>query len=172
MIFGVTWLAGWGFSALLLAAGMGNLALRYAISFALSYPVFILCVRIWADFMRKERPTNGDLGWHGDIPGADAEGCLIVVFAFLLGLAFAAIFAMIGGPTLLLEVAFEFVFSGTLVRRMGRVELVGDWLGSLVRKTLPLALGVLLALVGMAYWLQLKVPGAQTLGQATGVILK
>jgi hypothetical protein len=48
VIFTATWLAGWLCSALLLRLGMAHLPLRYALSFAVAYAVFILCVRIWA----------------------------------------------------------------------------------------------------------------------------
>jgi FtsH-binding integral membrane protein len=54
LIFAATWLAGWGFSWMLLAFGMKNMPARYAIGFFLSYLVFIACVRVWSDFVAAE----------------------------------------------------------------------------------------------------------------------
>ena len=169
LIFGTTWAAGWAASAALLHIGLTNMPLRYAISFALSYPVFFLCVRVWADFMRRERAGTWDLGPSIDIPLA-GEGCLILLVALILGFGLATVFAWIGGPTLLLEVAFEVVFSGTLVQRLGRTDMVGNWARALWLKTLPHALCVLIVLTGIAYWLQAKAPQAVTFAQAVKVV--
>jgi hypothetical protein len=171
LIFGITWAAGWAASAVLLHAGLTNMPLRYAISFALSYPVFFLCVRVWADFMRRERAGTWDLGPSIDLP-LGGEGCLILLVALMLGFGLATLFAWIGGPTLLLEVAFEVVFSGTLVQRLGRTEMVGNWARALWLKTLPHALSVLIVLTGIAYWLQTKAPNATTFTQAVKVVFQ
>ena len=171
LIFGMTWAAGWAASTVLLHTGLTNMPLRYAVSFALSYPVFFLCVRVWADFMRRERPGNGDWGSSIDVP-VDGEGCLIFLAALMLGLVLATLFAWIGGPALLLEVAFEVVFSGTLVQRLGRTDIVGNWARALWLKTLPHALGVLIVLSATAYWLQTKAPNATTFAQAVKVVLQ
>ena len=64
LIFGATWLAGWGFSRLLLAFGVTNMPERYAISFFPSYLVFIGCVRVWADFVSRENSGSGG-AWDG-----------------------------------------------------------------------------------------------------------
>lgn len=171
LIFGMTWAAGWAASAVLLHTGLTNMPLRYAISFALSYPVFFVCVRVWADFMRRERAGTWDLGSSIDIP-VDGDGCLILVVALMLGVVLATLFALIGGPTLLLEVAFEVVFSGTLVQRLGRTDMVGNWARALWLKTLPHALCVLIVLTGTAYWLQAKAPKAVTFAQAVKVVFQ
>ena len=171
LIFGTTWAVGWAASALLLHTGLTNMPLRYAISFALSYPVFFLCVRVWADFMRRERAGTWDLGPSIDIQ-LGAEGCLILLVALMFGFVLATLFAWVGGPTLLLEVAFEVVFSGTLVQRLGRTDMVGNWARELWLKTLPHAMCVLIVLTGIAYWLQTNAPNAVTLAQAVKVVSK
>ena len=171
LIFGMTWATGWVASAMLLRTGLTNMPLRYAVSFALSYPVFFLCVRIWADFMRRERPGSWDLGSSIDVP-VDGEGCLIFLAALMLGSVLATLFAWIGGPALLLEVAFEVVFSGTLVQRLGHTDIVGNWARALWLKTLPHALGVLIVLSATAYWLQTKAPNDTTFAQAVKVVLQ
>lgn len=171
LIFGATWAAGWVASAVLLRTGVSNMPLRYAISFALSYPVFFLCVRVWADFMRRERSGSWDLGSSIDFP-VDGEGCLIFLIALMLGFVLATFFVWTGGAALLLEVAFEVVFSGTLVQRLGRTEIVGKWARALWWKTLPHALCVLIVLSGIAYWLQTKAPTAMTFAQAVKVVFQ
>ncbi len=165
LIFAATWLAGWGFSWMLLMLGMANMPARYAISFFLSYLVFIACVRIWSDLVRAE--TGG--GWDGgsiDVGGTDGEGCLVVIAVLVLGLVAGAVFAMLGGLPLLLEVAFEVAFAGVVVRRVSRKLTVGDWLGALIRNTWLHALAALIALVAIAGVLQAKAPGAKTFGEA------
>ena len=171
LIFGITWAAGWAASTVMLHIGLTNMPLRYAVSFALSYPIFFLCVRVWADFMRRERAGNWDLGPSIDIP-LDGDGCLVLVVALMLGFVLVTLFAWVGGPTLLLEVAFEVVFSGTLVQRLGRTDVVGNWARALWLKTLPHALSVLIVLTGIAYWLQTKAPNATTFAQAVKVVFQ
>jgi len=171
LIFTVTWLAGWLCSAVLLRAGMHSMPTRYALGFGLSYLVFLACVRVWAGLMRRERGKGPD--WDGgfDLPGVDAEGCGVVLVALVLGLLVAGLFAFSGGLPLLLEAAFEVVFAGVVVRRISRKHTVGDWVARLVRNTWPHALVTLVALVGVAAWLQHKVPGSQTFAQAAKSLL-
>jgi hypothetical protein len=175
LIFAGTLAVGWVCSWALLTLGMASLPLRYAISFAASYAVFLLLVRWWADFMRTER--DGDIGWTDVMQGADlvsagTEGCFFIVGLWLVGLVAAGVFAMIGGMPLLLEVAFEVVFAGVIVRRARRSHVVGDWLGALLARTWMHALVTGLLLVGVAAYVQHKVPQAHTLREALSVLLK
>ena len=166
LIFTITWLAGWLCSWALLKVGAHNMPLRYGISFLFSYGVFVLCVRQWAGYMRAER-GSGDLGGGSfDMPGADAEGCFFVFIALIAGLLVAALFAMSGGLPLLMEVAFEVVFAGIVVKRLSRKQTLGDWLGALVRNTWIHALVALIALVSVAAILQVKAPQAATFAAA------
>ena len=170
LIFTITWLAGWLCSWTLLYLGVGNMALRYGLSFCFSYLAFVVCVRVWADFMRVERgKSDGDVG-SLDIPFVDAEGCGIVMVGLLLGLAVAGLFAMTGGLPLLLEVAFEVVFAGAVVRRIARQETVGAWASRLVRNTWLHALLALGLLTGLAAWLQAYAPGSRTFSEAVRTI--
>jgi FtsH-binding integral membrane protein len=170
LIFAATWLAGWGFSWLLLAIGMTNMPARYAICFFLSYLVFIACVRLWADVIRPERGNGWDAG-SGDVGGVDGEGCLVLLVVLVLGLVAGAVFAMTGGLSLLLEVAFEVAFAGVVVRRISRKQAVGDWLGALIRNTWLQALAALVVLVSVAAALQAKAPEATTFGAAVKAVL-
>lgn len=169
IIFAVTGAAGWLCSRLLLGAGLHSLPARYAMTFVVAYAVFALCVRVWADFMRTER--DGSLsGWDMAAADASGEGCLLTLGALVVGLLAATVFALMGGVPLLLEVAFEVVFAGAVVRRFGRRQLVGDWSGRLLRGTwLPAAL-LAFALVVVAGWLQRRAPEAVTLVQALRVV--
>jgi hypothetical protein len=129
LMFLVTWLAGWFCSYMLLRSGMGSMPLRYALSFAFSYLVFMLCVRVWADSLRAAHPESRGGEWLdvADVASAGGgEGCLIAIAAMVLGLVVAALFAAMGGLPLLLEAAFEVVFAGVIVRRISGRRRVGD----------------------------------------------
>jgi hypothetical protein len=165
LIFTLTWLAGWACSWALLKLGMGSMPLRYGLSFLLAYLVFVGCVRVWADFMRTER-GGSDVG-NFDLPVADGEGCAIVMACLVLGLLLASVFALKGGLPLLLEVAFEVVFAGVIVKRLSRRQEVGNWSAALVRNTWLHALVAWLALVVVAGSLQHQAPEAKTFAGAT-----
>ena len=169
LIFTITWLAGWLCSWILLKFGMYGMPLRYGIGFIFSYLVFIVCVRQWADYMRAERGSaNADGGL--DIAAAGSEGCLIIFAALIVGLLIAAIFAVFGGLPLLMEVAFEVVFAGVVVKRLSRRQTLGDWFAVLVRNTWIHALVALAVLVSVAYVLQAKAPHTSTFAAAVKYI--
>lgn len=166
LIFTATWLAGWLASWAMLALGLRSMPLRYALAFVFAYAVFGACVRVWSDFMRAERGDSADASASLDLPYADAEGCAFAVAIGLAALLAAGLFALTGGLPLLLEVAFEVVFAGAIVRRAARRQRVGDWSGVLVRNTWPHAAVVLVVLVSVAAVLQAKAPQAVTFSQA------
>jgi hypothetical protein len=173
MIFAATWAAGWGISGLLLGLGMKNMPLRYGLALAASYPIFFLCVRVWANVMRNpptaDNPSYSDFADCLNTP-IDGEGCLIALVVLLLGGLLAGMFSLIGGPELLLEAAFEVVFAGTMVRRLRHLQVVGNWKVPLLRNTAPFAFVVMLGLVAIAAGLQNRVPGAATFAQACRVL--
>ena len=84
----------------------------------------------------------------------------------------AGVFAMTGGLPLLLEVAFEVVFAGVIVRRARRTHVIGDWLGTALRCTWIHAAVTAIVLVGAAAYVQHKVPEAATLREGMKVLLK
>ena len=174
LMFLVTWLAGWFCSYMLLRLGMASMPLRYALSFGFSYLVFMLCVRVWSDFLRASRPesASGDLLDVADAFSFDGgEGCLIGIAALVLGFAVAALFAASGGLPLLLEAAFEVVFAGVVVRRISGGRRVGEWAETLLRNTWRHAAVALIVLVGLAAWLQAKAPDTRTFAQAVHVLM-
>ncbi len=166
LIFGATWLFGWGSSALLLQAGVASMPLRYGLSFLLSYAVFFVCVRVWCNSVQHDRrPVDGfDLGGGGD------EGCLWVLALLLAAFAIAALFWATGGFAALLEVAFEVAFAGTVVRRLSRTEVVGRWARTLFLGTWLHALAAFVLLVGTAAALQRAAPEATRFSQAAGAL--
>ena len=172
LIFSATWASGWGVSGLLLSAGMKNMPLRYGLALAVSYPVFFLCVRVWAGAMRSAPAADNRFLRSADLLNvpADGEGCLVVLIALAVGGLLAVVFMLIGGPELLLEVAFEVTFAGTLVRRLRHFQVVGSWKERLLRSTAPFALAVMLGLVVIAAGLQHRVPSATTFAQACRIL--
>lgn len=169
LIFGATCLAGWLFSSLLLWLGLTAMPLRYALAFAAAYGVFFLCVRVWCNSVHHGRGGQSD-GGSLDSPGFDGEGCLLVLAISFAAVLAAGLFWASGGFGTLLEVAFEVAFAGTVVRRLGRTEIVGNWAGRLFAGTWLHALVALLLLVGGAAWLQHKAPSASKLSTAVVLI--
>lgn len=147
LIFSATWVAGWLTSAMLLWSGMNSMPLRYALAFLASYCVFFLCVRVWCNSVHRGRGVND---WALDGAGGTPEGCLLALAIMLVALVVVALFWASGGFAALLEVAFEVAFAGTVVRRLGRTEIVGHWARHLFAGTWLQALVALLILVGVA----------------------
>jgi hypothetical protein len=172
LIFSATWASGWGVSGLLLFAGMKNMPLRYGLALAVSYPVFFLCVRVWAGAMRSASAADDRFLRSADLLNvpADGEGCLVALVTLAVGGLLAVVFMLIGGPELLLEVAFEVVFAGTLVGRLRHFQVVGSWKERLLRSTAPFALAVMLGLVVIAAVLQHRAPSATTFAQACRIL--
>lgn len=170
VFFLAMWLAGWACSALLLSRGMHSIPVRYTISTFVSYGVFIGAVGVWCRHRaRVHKPGNGstmDLGGI-DVPLVDdGEGCMIILAVAVIALLLSGVFWLMGGYAMLFEVAFETAFAGTMVYRMGRRYTLGNWAGTLVRRTWLPALVVGGLLVGFGAKLQHDNPEAKTLMQA------
>lgn len=156
-IFIVTWLSSW----LLLKMGLQSMPLRYAINILVGYGAFFGVIRVWADYQKRHpvvRHKNSDWG-SLDLPGADAEGCLIFMGLIAVGFVIVGLFMWIG-TGLLLEVAFEVAFAGALVRRMGQIEEVGNWHVVLFQKTCWWVVLLILVVGAGAFYCQNKYPGA------------
>ncbi len=166
LIFTGTWLFAWLASAALLAAGLLSMPLRYAAAFTGAYGCFFGLVRIWCDFAKRE-PEKKNSGTGFDLPGIDAgEGCLIVLAVAALAFILSGLFWSIGGYGLLLEVAFEVAFAGTVVRGIGKQSMVGHWARALLQRTWWIALLVMALVAGFAAMMQHAAPEAQTMSQA------
>jgi hypothetical protein len=159
LVFTATLAATWLASAGLLLLGLHAMPLRYAASILVGYGVFFLAVRVWADYQRShpaDRAKSGEQ-WPIDMPVYDAEGCLVVLALLGIGILIAGVLSWLGA-VVMLEVAFEVVFAGILVRRMGRLDEVGQWAQILFKRTWWLALLVLIAITGVAHHYQSKYP--------------
>ncbi len=162
LIFIVTWMSSW----LLLKMGLQSMPLRYAINILVGYGAFFAVIRVWADYQKKHpvvRNKNSDWGSF-DLPGADAEGCLIFVALIAAGFVIAGLFMWIG-TGLLLEVAFEVAFAGALVQRMGQIHEVGNWQVVLFQKTRWWVILLILAVCSGAFYCQNKYPGAVNMAE-------
>lgn len=173
-IFTVTFAMAWLVSFSLLQHGIGHMPLRYAVSFCAAYFAFFCSVRIWADFQKKHPSDRNNANGVHDFSGvADVggEGCLIVLGVFVVGLLVSALLWAFGGFPILLEVAFEVAFAGTVVRSaLRKPRAVGDWHIALFKRTWIPAVGLLALTVGLAHYLQLRAPQATKLSEAIAVI--
>ena len=138
--------------------------LRYSIAFAIAYGCFFCLVRIWCDFAKRE-PSGAKSGSNFDIPTVDGEGCLWIFAIFALVFVFSGLFWAVGGYALLLEVAFEVAFAGTVVRGIGKQSMLGNWAVTLLRRTWWMALLVMTLLAGFASTMQNAAPEANTIAQ-------
>jgi len=169
-IFIVVWLCGWACSALLLASGIGSIPERYAISTVVSYVAFVGAVGVWCRYAAQPvTPNSNKSDWvSADVLnlGSGGDGCLIVMAVLVVALVISAIFWLVGGYAMLFEVAFEVAFAGTVVYGLDRRYTVGDWAGTLIRRTWIPALVVGALLVAFAAKMQHDHPKAKTLAQA------
>jgi hypothetical protein len=166
LIFAGTWLCAWAVSAALVAKGMRSMPLRYSIAFAIAYGCFFCLVRIWCDFAKRD-PSGAKSGSNFDLPsGGDGEGCLWILAIFALVFVLSGLFWMVGGYALLLEVAFEVAFAGTVVRGVGKHSMLGGWASALLRKTWWMALLVMALLASFSATMQNAAPEADTIAQA------
>jgi hypothetical protein len=84
----------------------------------------------------------------------------------LVAFVVAGLFALTGGLPLLLEAAFEVAFAGIMVRRLSRIEVLGNWAGRLFHTTWIHAGVTLLVLVAIAAGVQQRAPKAKTFAEA------
>jgi hypothetical protein len=176
LVFSATMLCMWLFSALLLWGGMTSMSVRYLCSAGLAYVSFFVWMRLWIEEqIPAPKPKNENTGWDGS--GGDAifahEGCMIVVLIFVFGFVVSVMVSVLGGIPLLLEVAFEAAFAGTLVGRINRRDWTsGHWYFALLKHTwLPTLLAAVLAF-GVGAMLEKKAPEAVKFSEAWRVILR
>lgn len=168
LIFIAIWLSGWACSALLLHIGLRSLPARYAIATLVSYAVFFALVGLWARHAAKPVDPSRESGRLDglDFLTGDGEGCLIVLGVLLAALLLSGVFWWVGGYAMLFEVAFEVAFAGTIVHGLNRRYTLGDWSGTLLRKTWLPAMLIAVLIVAAAARIQAAYPEAQTLSQA------
>lgn len=159
------WLIGWLTSAALLARGMHLLPMRYAIAFIAAYCCLFCFVRIWGEYARRQ-PDSKTEKLQKSINPVLGEGLVWLFPFFIIPLLVSAAVWLVGGYALLLEVAFEIAFAGTVVRGVSKQTLVGHWALSLLRRTWLLALLVMALLCAFAAMMQHAAPETDTIAQA------
>jgi hypothetical protein len=169
LVLGLVAGAAWACSHFMLSKWqMTSMPVRYLVSGSVAYLVFVVLIRIWADWIQEEsqyysvrRNVTEGAAWEA-VP--EAMGSWIVVSGLMLVLVL--VMALFGGVAVLLEVAFEVAFAGVIVEHAARINVVGSWFRLLLRKTMwrAVLMTVLWALLGA--YLQYKVPSAVTLSQA------
>jgi hypothetical protein len=165
LMFAGMWLIGWLVSAAMLARGLHSLPVRYAIACVVAYVCFFCFVRIWSEFAKRQ-PTL-KIAERKNAIGPGLGEVLSWFFPFLLiPLLFSGLVWLVGGYALLLEVAFEIAFAGTVVRGLSKQALLGNWALSLLRRTWFVALLMIALLCGFAATMQNAAPEADTIAQA------
>jgi hypothetical protein len=159
LVFAATLAATWLASTGLLWLGLKSMPLRYAASILIGYGTFFMAVRIWADFQKAHPADRGSNSTDGyfDMPSGSEEGCLVVAIIVIAAVVLATLLSWLGA-VVMLEVAFEVIFAGVLVRRVGRLDEVGQWAQVLFKRTWWLALLILLVTSGIAHHYQSKYP--------------
>jgi hypothetical protein len=191
---GCLWLSG----ALLRWAGVGSLALRFGLSLAVSYAVYLGLLRLWAAYLVSREELDAadavDLGLEvadmgtglGDAAGSalDAasgldEGALILLpLAALVAMAVALAAVLGAGVTLLfgvevlmavsVEVALAAFAAGLAWRHQRQFER-GGWLRCALQHTWLGALVFVLAGVGLGAALDHWMPQAESLPHAVSL---
>lgn len=166
LIFVATWLSAWLASAMLLTLGLHSMMVRYVLAFGIAYVCFFGFVRVWCDFAKREPEYKSSSG-NWDIPSTgDVEGCLVMLGLMALAFVASGLFWAIGGYALLLEVAFEIAFAGTMVRGIGKQSMLGNWPKALLQRTRWMALVVMVTVAVVAAMLQSAAPEAVTMAQS------
>lgn len=187
LIFAGTVSTGIVVSKAALQAGLRSMPLRYVLSSAAAYAIFLLLVRLWVAYAlsvvdlsveresespplpRQEwRATRGDRrepSWPAYFLSEAIADLLFYLLLFLVvvaSLLIAGAYLVWQAPVILVEAAFEVWLASTLLARVRDVERRG-WLPMTVRRTiLPFTyVAVTAAIVG--WWLQYVCPSAATL---------
>lgn len=188
---GCLWLSG----ALLRGAGVDALSLRFGLSLALSYAVYLGLLRLWAAYLLSREEADvadaAEIAWDAADAGSSAGGHALDALELaadadegaLLLLPLAAVVAMVlalaallgTGVTLLfgvevlmavsVEVALA-AFAAGLAWRHQRQFDRGGWLRCALRHTWAGALAFLVAGVGLGAALDRWMPEAQSLPHA------
>jgi len=191
----LTGLAGFLASWCLLHLGLRTMGIRYALSVAIAYAVFLLLVRLWLRAARAAierdgsafgtpepeeelRPSPGteggqktpwSLGFYildGLLDILDLKALLLLGVLFL-GVAglVAAIMVVLSAPVLLAEVLLGGFLSAGLYRRL-RASPGEGWLGIAVRRTWKPFLLALIFFAAAGIVLQAIAPRAASIGAA------
>lgn len=188
---GCLWLSG----ALLRGVGVDALSLRFGLSLAVSYAVYLGLLRLWAAYLLGREDADiadaAEIGWDVADAGASAggrafdaldlaagadEGALLLLpIAAVIAMALALAALLGTGVTLLfgvevlmavsVEVALAAFAAGLAWRHQRQFER-GGWLRCALRHTWAGALAFLVAGIGLGAALDLWMPQAESLPHA------
>jgi hypothetical protein len=165
LMFTGMWLIGWLVSAALLARGLHSLPLRYAIACFVAYAGLFCFVRLWSQYAKRQPSLK--IAARNNLIGAGlGELCAWLLPFIIIPLLFSGFVWLVGGYALLLEVAFEIAFAGTVVQGLSKRALLGNWASALLRRTWFMALLMMALLCGFAAMMQHAAPETDTIAQA------
>jgi hypothetical protein len=191
---GCLWLSG----ALLRRAGVDALSLRFGLSLAVSYGVYLVLLRLWAAYLLSREDADladaAEIGWDVADLGAGADGgafdalnlasgadegallLLPIATVIAMTLALAALLGtgvtLLFGVEVLMAVSVEVAlaaFAAGLAWRHQRQFDRGGWLRCALRHTWAGALALLVAGVGLGAALDRWMPEAQSLPHAVRI---
>ena len=193
-VLGFTGAFGFSVSYTLLYFGVGAMWIRYPVAVLGGYVVFLGLIRMWVEWERERyQPENEPLEVPVSVKGGSAqlskssnwlelldlgdfliepEGCLpILGFLALCGAAVVLVMTLLNAEALIAEGFIDTFLVVGLYRRM-RIAAREHWLGGMIRKTWGLAVVIAMLLGFCGYLLQLKAPGAKSIGPAVQVLLR
>lgn len=189
----LTFGAGFLTSKALLKIGVVEMVLRYPASVIAAWLVFMLLVRLWAEFERRKFKSPDDIAalanadgpeedhapWENSgeatlriLDGADAvddlpSGLVLILIMILLFLVFGILGSMFvlvwSAPALLAEVFLDAVVVAVLARQIKQNGYF-SWAESVLRRTWKCAFGMAIALGIAGAWIQEVKPHVVTIG--------
>lgn len=174
--------AGFLASFALLHLGLGSIPLRYALSVAFAYGVFLLFIRWWIVRHRarqaattvKDRPRSDSSRRNPDIPcdgvcdlvSALDDGLVVVVLLLASTISLAAcVYVICTAPSLLAELFLDGVLAAGLYRRLRRLDR-RHWLEAAIGRTWIPAAAILVSVFLAGLFLHHCAPEAKSLGEA------
>jgi hypothetical protein len=171
-------------SVLLLGAGLQSMAVRYGAAASIGYLTFVLLIRGWVWWKRRELSTDDplldaiDLASQAGPPGvpdvelgdgvslaADADDLIWLVLILALACAGAAaiVYVITLAPALLAEALLDVMIAGGVYRGLRRHDSA-HWTVHVLRRTAVPAAIVIVTAVLAGYALQRAAPGAHSIG--------
>jgi hypothetical protein len=177
LIFMACWMFAWFVTATLVFLGVKWMVLRYAIAFGSSYVFFFYLVNLWISSVNwndspqlvRNSDFSDEIGSYGE-PWWGHESSFWMYTILLFGAVLIGIltlgFSLLGGVAMFLEVVFEALFAGVIVRTLRGKIMLGYWEKKLFRSTWLPALIMLILLCTAAWKIQETYPQASTINEA------
>lgn len=143
---------------LLMGVGLDRVIIRYPVSVTGSFLAFVLCMRLWLEYLRRYYTPHSPVMDFDDEPPATSSsdekksskwsdvvsslpdpginsacGCLLVLFLILVVLVGGSAFILVcEAPIILADVAFQFFLTAGLVRSTKAIDSP-SWVGSVIK---------------------------------------